>query len=158
MAKSGAVSNIAPSKKVERMDASRMHVEIVRAETVKISDDGSGDVSSFFFFLLIIVFFVTTRIVIGKLCSEEVFFVVRLTRYQVQIWYVEKVKRGQEAQMTPLPKDQYGLFFSKNSYIILYSYGTSSEKSHFIYFWQVRDIFQKEKGYSNLFAFVLIGR
>jgi hypothetical protein len=52
MAKSGAVSNIAPSKKVERMDASRMHVEIVRAETAKISDDGSGDVSSFFFFFV----------------------------------------------------------------------------------------------------------
>ena len=35
-----------------------------------------------------------------------------------------------------VPKEIYGQFYSSDSYIILYTYGTSSTKSYIIYFWQ----------------------
>lgn len=64
---------------------------------------------------------------------------------QVEIWSVDKVKRGAEATKTPLAQSSYGQFFSKNSYVVLYTYGTSDSKSYLLYFWQGRDCGVNEK-------------
>ncbi len=63
----------------------------------------------------------------------------------VEIWVVDKLKRGAEATRSPVPREHYGQFYSKNSYLVVYGYGTASSRSYVLYFWQGRDCSVNEK-------------
>lgn len=64
----------------------------------------------------------------------------------IEIWRVENF------EMVAVPKEQYGHFFSGDSYVLLYTYFLNSKKMYIIYFWQGLKSSQDEKGASALWA------
>lgn len=63
---------------------------------------------------------------------------------KLDIWRIENM------QKVPVPKSQYGQFFSGDSYILLYTYLAKNREKYIIYFWQGRDSSSDEKGASAL--------
>ena len=49
---------------------------------------------------------------------------------QVKVWRVESSK------LVQVDKEDYGMFYSGDCYVILYTYGTKSSQKYIIYFWQ----------------------
>lgn len=66
------------------------------------------------------------------------------TEGKTEVWRIENMAKA------ALPKDQYGQFFSGDSYIVLFSYKVNSKDKYLIYFWQGRDSSNDEKGASAL--------
>lgn len=64
----------------------------------------------------------------------------------LEIWRIEDFK------MVAWPKDQYGQFYSGDSYVLLYTYKVNGKENYLIYFWQGRDSSNDEKGASALHA------
>lgn len=66
---------------------------------------------------------------------------------ELKVWRVENFKRAE------VPKDNYGLFYAGDSYVIHYSEKRpSSDDLHYVYFWQGRNSSTDEKGASALLA------
>ena len=51
----------------------------------------------------------------------------------LQVWRVEN------GDLVPQPKDMYGVFYTGDCYLVLYTYtkGTSRVEHYLLYFWQV---------------------
>lgn len=66
---------------------------------------------------------------------------------ELKVWRVEDFKRAE------IPKENYGLFYAGDSYVILYSEKRpGGDDLHYIYFWQGRTSSTDEKGASALLA------
>jgi len=64
----------------------------------------------------------------------------------LQVWRVENFKKVE------VPKEQYGQFYSGDSYVMLYTYKKGTRPQYIIYFWQGRFSSADEKGASALLA------
>lgn len=56
--------------------------------------------------------------------------------------------RIEEFQNVEVPRDEWGQFYSGESYIIVYTYTMNNKEANLIYFWQGRDSSRSEKGTS----------
>eukprot|EP00026_Physarum_polycephalum_P002067 Phypoly_transcript_02071.p1 GENE.Phypoly_transcript_02071~~Phypoly_transcript_02071.p1 ORF type:complete len:829 (+),score=189.83 Phypoly_transcript_02071:487-2973(+) len=66
---------------------------------------------------------------------------------ELTVWRVENFK------LADLPKDQYGLFYSGDSYVVQYTERRQGgDDLHYVYFWQGRTSTADEKGASALLA------
>eukprot|EP00002_Diphylleia_rotans_P006181 TRINITY_DN154_c0_g1_i1.p1 TRINITY_DN154_c0_g1~~TRINITY_DN154_c0_g1_i1.p1 ORF type:complete len:804 (-),score=188.33 TRINITY_DN154_c0_g1_i1:762-3173(-) len=65
---------------------------------------------------------------------------------KLEIWRIEDFK------MVSWPKEQFGQFYSGDSYVLLYTYNVRGKENYLIYFWQGRDSTADEKGASALHA------
>jgi len=65
---------------------------------------------------------------------------------KIQIWRIENF------EMAEVPKEQYGQFYSGDSYIVFYTYKQNDKECYIIYFWQGLKSSQDEKGASALWA------
>ena len=61
---------------------------------------------------------------------------------KLEVWRIENF------EMAPVPKDQYGHFYSGDSYVMLYTYLKNSKEEYIIYFWQGNKSSQDERGAS----------
>ncbi len=68
---------------------------------------------------------------------------------KIQGWRIEEFKK------VPVPPQNYGEFYSGESYVILYSYIWKNKDCHIIYFWQGRTSSIQEKGASALLTIEL---
>lgn len=50
---------------------------------------------------------------------------------KTQVW------RLHNNELEPVPEDHFGLFFSGDCYLILYTYHVRGREKHLLYFWQV---------------------
>jgi len=64
----------------------------------------------------------------------------------VQVWRIENLKR------VPVSEDQFGQFYSGDSYIVLLKYRAGNRDSYILYFWQGRDSSTDEKTASALLS------
>jgi len=63
---------------------------------------------------------------------------------KVEVWRIENMDKK------PLPKEQYGEFFTGDSYIVQFSYKVNGKDKYILYFWQGRDSSNDERGASAL--------
>ncbi|EGD82600.1 scinderin isoform 2 [Salpingoeca rosetta] len=61
---------------------------------------------------------------------------------KLEVWRIENF------EMAPVPKEQYGHFYSGDSYVMLYTYLRNSKEEYIIYFWQGNKSSQDERGAS----------
>ncbi len=63
---------------------------------------------------------------------------------EVQMWRIENFEKAE------VSKDDFGQFFSGDSYIVLYTYKPKNREEYMLYFWQGRNSTRDEKGASAL--------
>ena len=49
----------------------------------------------------------------------------------------KEVFRVEKFNLVPIPKEDYGKFYSGDCYVILYTYKVKNQDKHIIYFWLV---------------------